>query len=93
MSVDEEIDIILPRKDYDFNDVYEKVRSIDGMMWQQRVRFRHLTDRYLDNMLAIDSRFGGVDRRLDKLEQCMEGIEAKLDRLLEVLDDRDGERS
>lgn len=88
MDVDEEVDIILPVKGYDPVEAYAEIRSMHGVLFQQRSRFEQVINRQIDSISAIDSRFGGVDRRLDKLEERMGALEERLDRVLGILESR-----
>lgn len=85
MNTDEEIDLILPVLGYSPAEAYSEIRSIHGTLLQQRSRFEQMTNRQIDSISAIDSRFGAVSRRLDRIEQQVEEIDAKLARLLELL--------
>lgn len=89
MSDDDEVDNIMPIRGYDPVAAYAEITAIGGKLLQQRTRFEQVTDRQIDSMCMIDSRFGGVDRRLDKLEARLEDVDAKLAQLLAILEAAD----
>lgn len=86
MADSEDYDKFLPIRGYDPAEAYAQLITIGGTLLQQRGRFEQMTNRQFDSISIIDSRFGGVDRRLDKLEARLEDVDEKLARLLAIFD-------
>ncbi len=85
-DVYDEVDVILPVLEYDSAQVSAEIRSIHGILLQQRSRFERSTAHDIERMAMIDARFGGIDERLDKMQEHMDAMQGQLARLLEILD-------
>ncbi|GAB3599171.1 hypothetical protein [Microbacterium tumbae] len=87
----DDYDVILPIRGYDPAAAYTEIGRIRGALMMQLSRFEQLTKRQLDGMCSVDSRFGGVAERLDRLDERMEHVEESLDRILRLVEH--GERA